>query len=88
MATLLLAAFCLAVAPASAASLVLEAEVRMDLQSIVGEVVATDMDGIRLVDALSRLPVPQDDVLLRRTFPFAAEQGWVRPQLLARLNGF
>lgn len=49
----------------------------MDLQSIVGEVVATDMDGIRLVDALSRLPVPQDDVLLRRTFPFAAEQGWV-----------
>ncbi|MEC8423252.1 MAG: hypothetical protein VX000_05715, partial [Myxococcota bacterium] len=77
MTTVLLAVLWSALAPARAASLVLEAEVRADLQSIVGEIVATDADGLRLVDALSRLPVPQDDVLLRRTFPFATELGWI-----------
>ena len=62
---------------ARAASVVLDAEVRPDLQSIVGELIALDADGVRFVDALSKLPVPEDDVLLRRTFPFAVERGWV-----------
>jgi hypothetical protein len=69
----------LAIAPqlAHATSVVVEARVRADLQSIVGEIIVTDAAGLRFVDALSRLPVPDDDVLLRRTFPFATEQGWV-----------
>jgi hypothetical protein len=66
--------------PAHAASVLVEAEVRGDLQSVTGELIAQDAAGLRFIDALARLPVPTDDVLLRRTFPFAAEEGWLHIQ--------
>ena len=77
LATLLLLGSSGVAGRAEAASVVIEAEVRADLQSIVGEIIVRDAPGLRFVDALARLPVPEDDLLLRRTFPFAAESGWV-----------
>ena len=62
---------------AQAAQARLEAEVRPDLQTITGTLTLTDGAGLRLVDALAALPVPDDDVLRRRTFPGAVESGWV-----------
>ncbi len=54
-----------------------EATVGADLQTITGEIEVLDGEGLRLVDALSSLPIPTDDQLLRLTFPGAPEQGWV-----------
>lgn len=65
------------VRPAQAAQVRLEAEVRPDLQTITGTLTLIDGDGLRMVDALKALPVPDDDVLRRRTFPGVVESGWV-----------
>lgn len=60
-----------------AASVRLEATVQEDLQVVVGTVELVEGEGLRLVDTLSQLPVPQDDQALRRTFPGPREEGWV-----------
>jgi hypothetical protein len=67
-----------ALLPAWGAKVSLVARLRPDLQTVEGELTLTDGDGLHFVDALSLLPVPTDDVLSRRTFPRAAESGWLR----------
>lgn len=53
----------------------LRARVHDDLRSITGEVELFDPAGTSLHDLLSALPIPTDDLQLRRTFPGATEQG-------------
>lgn len=68
----------LCLAPAArGARVLIDATVRPDLQSIVGEIRVEDAEGLRFEDILSRLPAPADDVLSRRTFPGTPEAGWV-----------
>ncbi len=62
---------------ARAARIVIDAVVRPDLQTIVGEARVEDGEGIHFEEILSRLPSPTDDVLARRTFPGTPETGWV-----------
>jgi hypothetical protein len=51
--------------------------VHPDLRAISGELQIEGGAGLRLVDALQRLPVPADDELLRLTFPAGANEGWL-----------
>ena len=59
---------------AAATTVGVRATVADNLQAIDGQVVVRG-DELRLAMPLSELPVPQDDVLLRRTFPQAPQQG-------------
>ncbi|MCK6506730.1 outer membrane protein assembly factor [Myxococcota bacterium] len=56
----------------------LQATVRPDLRTVVGELELHGPTGVVLEDALGRLPVPADDLWLRRTFPAAPEAGRLR----------
>lgn len=53
----------------------LQARVHEDLRSITGEVELFNPQGTSLHDLLSSLPIPTDDLQLRRTFPGPVEQG-------------
>lgn len=53
----------------------LRARVHPDHRSITGEVELFDPHGTQLRDLLSALPVPRDDLLLRRTFPGPVQRG-------------
>lgn len=79
-----------AVAPLDAiagATVVVRAQVSEDLRTIQGEMLVIDGQGLRFVDALSKLEIPTDDELLRRTFPVGVEEGWVRVQEAGQLAG-
>ena len=79
--TLLLALLALpaiAAEPTPAITARLDARVNADLQTIVGTLHLTGPDGVVLEDTLSRLPVPTDDIQVRRTFPWAVERGHIR----------
>ncbi|MBL8615950.1 MAG: hypothetical protein JNM72_10115 [Deltaproteobacteria bacterium] len=73
----------LGLAHAGLPTVVVEAELHPSLRGLSGTVqlraeTPADLDGIDLVDALSALPVPEDDQLRRATFPRGVQQGWVR----------
>lgn len=55
-----------------------QARVRPDLRTIVGEVALHGPAGVVLQDLLGALPMPADDLWLRRTFPGAPEVGLLR----------
>jgi len=78
---LVLALAWLAIRPAQAARIVVEAEVRPDLQTVVGTM-RVEGEGIRLVDPQSLLPMPTDDRERRRTFPNGPEKGWIHLESL------
>jgi hypothetical protein len=56
----------------------LKARVHDDLRSVTGEVELFDPAGTSLHDLLSALPLPADDLQLRRTFPGAVQAGRLR----------
>ncbi len=55
----------------------LRATLRDDLQTITGELTVADGEGVRFIDALSMLPMPESDTVALRTWPRGPEQGWV-----------
>jgi hypothetical protein len=73
---LVLALAWLAIRPAEAARIFVDAQIRSDLQTVVGTM-RIEGEGIRLVDPQSLLPMPPDDRERRRTFPGAPEKGWI-----------
>ena len=78
---LVLALAWLAIRPAEAARIFVDAEIRSDLQTVVGTM-RVDGEGIRLVDPQSLLPMPPDDRERRRTFPNGPEKGWIHLESL------
>ena len=56
----------------------LVATVHPDLQTIEGRITLPDHEDLRLVDALSQLPIPESDRDAQRTWPVSEEAGWVR----------
>ena len=78
---LFLALAWLAVRPAEAARVFVDAEIRPDLQTVVGTM-RVEGEGIRLVDPQSLLPMPADDRERRRTFPNGPEKGWIHLESL------
>lgn len=61
----------------AAPTITLTATLRADLQTITGALRMDDGEGVRLVDALSLLPMPDSDTVALRTWPRSAERGWV-----------
>lgn len=55
----------------------LDATLRPDLQTVVGTLTVEPGSGLRFVDGLRRVPVPDDDQLQRMTFPGPVESGWL-----------
>lgn len=59
-------------------TVILDAVVGDDLQTVTGTIRVRGAEDVVLVDVLSQLPMPEDDLWLRRTFPRAVETGRVR----------
>jgi hypothetical protein len=69
--------FLLPAALAGTPTITLTATLRDDLQTITGELIVEDGEGVRFIDALSMLPQPESDTVALRTWPRDPEQGWV-----------
>lgn len=56
----------------------IEATVGDDLQTVTGTISVTPLDGLQLVDPQALLPLPPDDLWIRRSFPGPPETGRIR----------